>query len=340
MTANLKDRYVANDGVNIHYMTAGSGPLIVLIHGFPDFWYTWRHQLDTLAETHTVAAIDTRGYNLSDKPASEEQYDMEYFVGDVAAVIANEGRPSAVIVGHDWGAVIAWSFAATRPDLTDRLVVLSIPHLKNIAAVLSQPDNPQTVSLDYTKDFQKPGSEDAFDAAGLASFMSPGDPEVRNHYEVALERTSFTAAMNYYRRNTIQSLAQDHTDYEPIGVPVLQFHGLDNPAFLPEGLNNTWKHLTASWTLVTIPNAGHWPHHDQPELVTTTISDWLAQPHSLNSRTTRQDTLDGCCGPTDAAPPEPEPTIGTMCDREQITTLSNLRLEHRIVGGRRARHST
>ncbi|MGH1492802.1 MAG: alpha/beta fold hydrolase [Acidimicrobiales bacterium] len=279
MTADLKDRYVDNDGVTIHYMTAGSGPLIVLIHGFPDFWYTWRHQLDTLAETHTVAAVDTRGYNLSDKPALEEHYDMEYLLDDVAAVIANESRQSAVIIGHDWGAVIAWTFAARRPDLTERLVILSIPHLKNIAAVLSQPEHPQTVSLAYIEDFQKPGSEDAFDPAGMASFMSPGNEEVRSRYQAAFEQTSFAAAMNYYRRNTLKRLAEEHADLDPIGVPVLQFHGLDNPAFLPEGLNNTWQHLGASWTLVTIPNAGHWPHHDQPELVTATISDWLAQPH-------------------------------------------------------------
>lgn len=308
MTANLNDRYVDSNGVNIHYMTAGTGPLIVFIHGFPDFWYTWRHQLDTLAQTHTVAAIDTRGYNLSDKPVAEEQYDMEYLLDDVSAVIAQEGRRSAVIVGHDWGAVIAWTFAATRPGLTDRLVILSIPHLKNIAAALSQPDNPQTASLGYTKDFVKPGSEDAFEAAGMAGFMSRNDPEVRKRYQAAFERTSFAAAMNYYRRNTLQSLAAEHATFAPIGVPVLQFHGLENPAFLPEGLNNTWQHLSANWTLMTIPDAGHWPHHDQPGLVTTVIRDWLAQPHTSNNRAPSQDAADGCCGPVSAGSPEREPS--------------------------------
>ena len=300
MTATLNDRYANNDGVDIHYVAAGSGPLIVLIHGFPDFWYTWRHQLDTLAETHTVAAMDTRGFNLSDKPASEAQYDMKYLVDDVAAVIANENRQSAVIVGHDWGAVTAWTFAAAKPDLIDRLVILSIPHPNNIAAALSEPESPQASNLAYTKDFQKPGSENAFDAAGMADFMSRNDPEVRARYQTAFEQTSFAGAMNYYRQNTFQTLAEDHAQFDPIDVPVLQFHGLENPAFLPEGLNNTWQHLSSSWTLMTIPNAGHWPHHDQPDLVTAVIRDWLVQPHTLNDRDASQDTAGGCCGPSNS----------------------------------------
>ena len=100
----VKDGYaVSEGGVKIHYATLGSGPLVVMIHGFPDFWYTWRHQMAALSETFQVVAIDQRGYNLSDKPKGVESYDMRLLVADVAAVIRHLGRDKATIVGHDWG---------------------------------------------------------------------------------------------------------------------------------------------------------------------------------------------------------------------------------------------
>ncbi len=99
---------VSDGGVKIHYATLGKGPLVVMIHGFPDFWYSWRHQMAALAESFQVVAIDQRGYNLSDKPKGVEQYDMRLLVGDVAAVIRHLGRDKATIVGHDWGGMVAW----------------------------------------------------------------------------------------------------------------------------------------------------------------------------------------------------------------------------------------
>ena len=107
--------YADNDGTKIHYAKMGSGPLIVFIHGFPDFWFSWRHQMQGLSLDYTVAAMDTRGYNLSDKPAGVENYDMQVLIEDVASVIRSEGQEHAIIVGHDWGGGIAWSFAGWRP---------------------------------------------------------------------------------------------------------------------------------------------------------------------------------------------------------------------------------
>src|SRR5438552_13273697 len=103
--------YADSNGVKIHYASLGKGPLIVMIHGFPDFWYTWRDQMEALSINYQVVAIDQRGYNLSDKPKGVENYDMRLLVGDVAAVIKHLGRDKAIIVGHDWGGVVAWVFA-------------------------------------------------------------------------------------------------------------------------------------------------------------------------------------------------------------------------------------
>src|ERR1700732_4302207 len=95
--------YADSNGVKIHYASLGKGPLIVMIHGFPDYWYTWRAQMEALADSYQCVAIDQRGYNLSDKPKGVENYDVRLLVGDVVAVVKSLGKDKATIVGHDWG---------------------------------------------------------------------------------------------------------------------------------------------------------------------------------------------------------------------------------------------
>src|SRR5262245_55847484 len=124
----VKHGYATSEGVKIHYATLGDGPLVVLIHGFPDFWYTWRVQMAALADRYQVVAIDQRGYNLSDKPKGVENYDARLLVADVAAVIRDLGRDKATIVGHDWGGLVAWQFAIFLPQLTENLIILNLPH--------------------------------------------------------------------------------------------------------------------------------------------------------------------------------------------------------------------
>ena len=114
--------YADSDGVKIHYASLGEGPLVVMIHGFPDFWYTWRDQMEVLAEDFKVVALDLRGYNRSDKPEGVDQYAMPLLAADVAAVIRHLGEESAIIVGHDWGGAIAWTFALTLPESSPFLV--------------------------------------------------------------------------------------------------------------------------------------------------------------------------------------------------------------------------
>lgn len=131
------DAFADNDGVKIHYVTMGQGPLIVLIHGFPDFWYTWRDQMPVLAKHFTVAAVDLRGYNLSDKPAGKENYTLDKLAGDILAVVKHCKQEKAVVLGHDWGGAVAWAFAMTYPQHTDRLVLLNLPHPKCMSRELA-----------------------------------------------------------------------------------------------------------------------------------------------------------------------------------------------------------
>src|SRR5215471_14276593 len=120
--------YADSNGVKIHYASLGSGPLIVMVHGFPDFWYTWRDQMDALSKDYYVVAIDQRGYNLSDKPKGVENYDISLLIGDVIAVIKAQGRDKAIVVGHDWGGAVPWGLALSAPQYVDKLIVLNLPH--------------------------------------------------------------------------------------------------------------------------------------------------------------------------------------------------------------------
>lgn len=298
----LEDRYADNSGVKLHYVSAGEGDLVVLVHGFPDYWYTWRHQIDELAQTHRVAAMDTRGYNLSDAPAGSEPYAMPHLVADLAAVILTEGRTSATIVGHDWGGSIAWAFAQAHPEMTDGLVIVNMPHPANIADAINRGDNAQARAFGYAADFRREGSESALDATNLAGFVARDEQE-RAAYVEAFERSDFRAMMNYYRMNSRHD-QRPETHGRSIGAPVLQLHGLQDPTLLAESLNNTWLHLTETWTLVTVPDAGHNVHHDQPDLVNHTIRHWLNRPETSAPTAVLDPSGDGCCA-VETSSPEP-----------------------------------
>src|SRR5579884_3024966 len=122
-------RHASVNGVRLHYVEAGRGPLVVLLHGFPEFWYSWRHQIPALAAAgFRVLAPDLRGYNESDKPPGVAAYGLERVAGDVAALVRHAGERRAAVVGHDWGGGIAWWLAMHRPDVVGRLAVLNAPH--------------------------------------------------------------------------------------------------------------------------------------------------------------------------------------------------------------------
>ena len=272
--AKVTHHYADNDGVKIHYATAGdSGPLVVMIHGFPDFWYSWNEQIKALQSTHRVAAMDLRGYNRSDKPKGLDNYAIPKLVSDVAAVIRDMGEKKAVIVGHDWGGMVAWQFAMTKPEMTDRLAVLNLPHPKGLNRELA--NNPdQQRNSQYARAFQLPGAHKLLTAERLAGWVK-GEAK-RAKYIEAMKRSDFEAMLNYYKRNYPRTPYEEDTS-EPVRLkmPVLLIHGLDDKALLHGALNRTWEWLDADLTLVTIPGAGHFVHHDKPALVSRTLKMWL-----------------------------------------------------------------
>ena len=129
--------YADSGDVRIHYATVGEGPLVLMIHGFPDYWYTWRNQMEALAKNYRVVAIDQRGYNLSDQPDGVDNYAMKLLVQDAVAVIRRQGQSKATVVGHDWGGMVAWSVAMYQPDIVAKLVILNLPHPNGLARELA-----------------------------------------------------------------------------------------------------------------------------------------------------------------------------------------------------------
>ena len=278
-TDDVEHKYAENNGVKIHYAAIGEGPLVVFIHGFPDFWYSWRHQMNGLKSDFYVVALDTRGYNKSDKPEEQKDYDLSVLIQDVAAVIKAEGEKKAVIAGHDWGGVIAWMFAATMSQMADKLVIINLPHPKGLSRELAN-NLEQVANSQYARDFQHPDSHRNLNARTLAGYVS-GDQETRAKYIEAFENSSFNSMMNYYRQNyPREPYEEGFADMPNVSAPVLQFHGLKDTALHHHGLNNTWEWLDKDYTLVTIPNVGHWAHHDAPDLVTDTIKWWLKMRQS------------------------------------------------------------
>jgi epoxide hydrolase 4 len=266
--------YADNNGVKIHYASLGSGPLIIMIHGFPDFWYTWRNQMVALAPHYQTVALDLRGYNLSDKPKGVENYAMTHLVGDVQAVIRHLGRDKAIIVGHDWGGAIAWQFAMHLPAMTERLIILNLPHLRGLARELAH-NQEQQQNSEYARRFQQEGAHEHLTPERLSAWVK--DPVARERYVEALRRSDIEAMLNYYKQNYPRPpYREDPSPVIKVRAPVLQIHGLKDQFLLAPALNNTWEWLENTWTLLTIPNAEHFVQHDAAELVSRTILSWLA----------------------------------------------------------------
>ena len=276
----LEHKYVANQGVQIHYVKAGKGPLVVFVHGFPDYWYSWRHQIQGLQDESTVVALDTRGYNLSDKPQAEEQYDMSLLVSDVLAVIKNEGASKATLVGHDWGGAICWSTAMAHPQVVEQLVIVNLPHMSCLVRELMAEDSKQHRASQYARTFQEKESHKFLNATILSSIVPTQTEQDRILYKEAFEKSSINGLMNYYRRNYPREPYQI-PQVPKIQMPVLQFHGLADKALLAPALNGTWEHLAKDWTLVTLPGVDHWAHVQQAEKVTQTMRWWLRMQRQI-----------------------------------------------------------
>jgi len=283
---DVEHGYADNNGVKIHYAAIGEGPVVVMIHGFPDFWYSWREQMSGLKEDFRLVAIDQRGYNKSDQPQGVENYDMSLLVGDVAAVIRALGEEQVTVVGHDWGGVVAWNLAFTRPELVRNLVILDLPHPNGLANAWA--NNAEAFAgTGYARVFRDGEASDPeifFGRPMTAETISGWvrDDTARQKYIAAFERSDFVGMLNYYKQNYPDLWNPDNSqasfvreDIPQVAIPTLLFHGLQDQALHSDALNNTWDWIDRDLTIVTAPDAGHFIQQDAADLVTTTMRWWM-----------------------------------------------------------------
>ena len=288
-----RHRFVAANGARFHVAEAGEGPLVVLLHGFPQTWWSWRSQIVGLADAgYRVAAMDLRGYGASDKPP--RGYDTPTLAADVAAIVRSLGEPAAAIVGHDWGAWIAWSMPSLEPAVTRAVAAISMPHPLRLRAAL-RTSLAQLRASSYLLGFQQPMlPERRLVADGaverlLRSWGGPGwpaDPELVARYTDAM-RVPFVAhsACEYFRWVLRSPLRPDGRAFaeaieRPITVPVLQLHGSLDPCVLPATAEGAQPWVDGELQYVQLEGAGHFLPEERADAVTTHLLDWLATAHA------------------------------------------------------------
>src|SRR5579864_553437 len=210
----LKDKYVKVNGVKLHYVTAGKGPLILLLHGFPEFWYEWKNQLVEFGKDHQAVAPDLRGYNLSDKSTELDQYRMANLVEDVRALADHlSHKKKFVLVGHDWGGAVAWSFAIAHPDYLEKLVIINAPHPGVFARLLTS-DPAQQKASQYMLMFRGEQAEKilsdnnyaALVGAVLGAGLKTGvftEEDKQEYIKAWSQPGALTGGLNYYRANRV-----------------------------------------------------------------------------------------------------------------------------------------
>ena len=283
--------YTAN-GVRLHVAEAGEGPLILLLHGFPEFWWCWRHQLTELPRHgFRVVAADLRGYGASDKPP--RGYDAVTAAADVAGLVRALGERDAMIVGHDWGGLLAWSVGALHPRVVRQLAVLSMPHprLLRAAALGSWP---QARAVTPLLGFQLPRlPERRLTAHGgrqvgrlLCAWAGPrwagtadfDTAAARYRAAIRIPQAAY-GALEYFRwavrslpradgRRWIGAMAN------PVTAPTLHLHGAEDPYLLAASATGSGRYVAAPYRWRLLAGTGHFPPEEQPDRVTAELLEW------------------------------------------------------------------
>ena len=280
------------DGVKLHTITYGTGPLVLFLHGFPEFSATWTKQLREFGRDHLAAAIDLRGCGLSDKPAEVAAYSLSRVVEDIRHVIEalSPGQPAS-LVGHDWGGIIGWAFARAYPKMLERLIIINAPHPAIFARELVH-NRAQRFASSYMLFFRSPGVAEnilaSFDYALLRRMVfgrtvSPEvfTPEERSSYLENWKRDgALTGGLNYYRAS--EGFRETRLEDWHISVPTLVLWGDADSILLTGNLRGLEQYVT-ELTIHRHPTATHWVVHEEPRWVHACIRDFMeAVPATKN----------------------------------------------------------
>jgi len=285
----LADCYAdVGGGLHLHYVEAGDGPLTVLLHGFPEFWYSWRLQIPALAKAgyHAVAP-DMRGYNLSDKPRNVRDYRVDILARDIARLIEACRAERATVIGHDWGAGVAWQFAMSYPEMLDRLVIMNVPHPVRFLRALRT--RRQLRKSWYIFFFQIPWLPELLIRAGnyaMLRWTFRNDPvrpsafsedDIERYAEAMARPGALTAAINYYRALFRQNPLSAWSSLRRIDAPVLVIWGARD-RFLGAELAEPDRKWVPNVRVERLADASHWVQLDQPEAVNTLLLNFLSEP--------------------------------------------------------------
>jgi len=277
-------RHAVSNGLCLHYVEAGAGPLIVLLHGFPEFWYSWRHQIPALARAgFHVIAPDLRGYNESAKPAGVANYRMELLVGDIVGLIRHAGATTATVVGHDWGGMIAWHLAMDQPQVVDQLAILNAPHPAAFVRELGGLE--QWLRSSYIRFFQLPWLPECLLAAGdyaLLERMLRHQPlrrgafsriDIRRYKRALSVPRALTSALNYYRAAWRHS-PRRADGFPTISMPTLLIWG-ERDSYLSIRLTKGLIPWVPNIKIQRLANASHWVQNDAPQDVNRLLLEFV-----------------------------------------------------------------
>ena len=311
----ISHHYANINGIRLHYAESGSGDnLVILLHGFPELWYSWRHQLSALGNKYHVVAPDMRGYNLSDKPARVEDYRIEVLVEDVIDLIKHCGATKAAIVAHDWGAAVAWAVAKKYPERVSSLAVLQVPPAAVWRANLSLR---QLLRSWYMFFFQLPWVPEyvigvnnfaALDRTFKETVARKGtfsDADIELYKEALSWPGALTGAVNYYRANVRRLMSRRKSTAVPehtarpgetktdqarpgsdgrIRVPTLFIYGEQDFAILPATVRGVGDHINAPYRELRIADSGHWVQNEAAEEVNAALLEFLAEGENVATR--------------------------------------------------------
>ncbi len=283
----MQSRFIVSNGLTFHIAESGEGELVLLLHGFPEFWYSWSKVIPLLSSHYKVVAPDLRGYGQSDKPRRVRDYDYKILAADIAGMIRSLGYERATVVGHDWGGAVAWEFARLYPHMVNCLVAINCPPLAVLQkSIFSNPE--QFKRSWYVFFFQLPflpewrmfrERKSFFWRAlrGWAIRKEAFQQEDIEQYEKAFSRRSdFRGPVNYYRAAARAILRGEFQTVPPYAADTLIIWGEADRAlgnWLIEGLE---PYFTGRFAIRRIPNCSHWVQQEQPEKVVEYILEFMA----------------------------------------------------------------
>jgi epoxide hydrolase 4 len=291
---DVREGYAEVGDVRLHYVEAGEGPLILLLHGFPEFWYGWRLQIKPLAAAgFRVVAPDMRGYNLSSCPEGVQAYDIDQLTADIRGLIQERGARSALLVGHDWGGSVAWATAMKYPEVVDRLAILNAAHPRKLSQGLHHPS--QLRKSWYFFFFDLPELPEVVVQANrwhfFRHFLRDARPpytaqEMDRYVEAWSQPGAATGMINYYRSSVRQSPKTAEAALRPISAPTLVIWGQRDQYLGPELAEPDHDDVPNLDRVERLPDASHWVHHDEAERVTHLLTDFFApaQPKTSESK--------------------------------------------------------